>query len=165
MLQSQDQLWLSIEVTFVDRCFHGAPTEGTAAPNFTFPRFMGPTWGSSGADRTQVGPMLAPWTLLSGLWRHDMDFWNTDPLWGESIGDRRIPITKIQWCGALMLFFFADLLLNKQPSSRRRHDAHVTSQSWSPNPEGLRTRRWDELNLKRAFVVHVHNLVGRTIRL
>ena len=26
---------------------------------------MGPTWGPSGADRTQVGPMLAPWTLLS----------------------------------------------------------------------------------------------------
>ena len=29
-------------------------------------RFMGSTWGPSGADRTQVGPMLAPWTLLSG---------------------------------------------------------------------------------------------------
>ena len=29
-------------------------------------RFMGPTWGPSGADRIQVGPMLAPWTLLSG---------------------------------------------------------------------------------------------------
>ena len=28
--------------------------------------FMGPTWGSTGADRTQVGPMLAPRTLLSG---------------------------------------------------------------------------------------------------
>ena len=28
-------------------------------------RFMGPTWGPSGADRTQVGPMLASWTLLS----------------------------------------------------------------------------------------------------
>ena len=27
---------------------------------------MGPTWGPSGADRTQAGPMLAPWTLLSG---------------------------------------------------------------------------------------------------
>ena len=27
---------------------------------------MGPTWGPSGADRTQVGPMLAPWTFLSG---------------------------------------------------------------------------------------------------
>ena len=30
-------------------------------------RFMGPTWGPSGADRTQVGPMLTPWTLLSGM--------------------------------------------------------------------------------------------------
>ena len=30
-------------------------------------RFMSPTWGPSGADRTQVGPMLAPWTLLSGI--------------------------------------------------------------------------------------------------
>ena len=29
-------------------------------------RFMGPTRGPSGTDRTQVGPMLAPWTLLSG---------------------------------------------------------------------------------------------------
>ena len=29
-------------------------------------RFMGPTWGPPGADRTQVGPMLAPWSLLSG---------------------------------------------------------------------------------------------------
>ena len=29
-------------------------------------RFMGPTWGASGADRTQAGPMLAPWTLRSG---------------------------------------------------------------------------------------------------
>ena len=29
-------------------------------------RSMGPTWGSFGADRTHVGPMLAPWTLLSG---------------------------------------------------------------------------------------------------
>ena len=28
-------------------------------------RFMGPTWGPSGATRTQVGPN--PWTLLSGL--------------------------------------------------------------------------------------------------
>ena len=33
-------------------------------------RFMGPTWGTSGADRTQVGPMLAPWTLLSGTYNN-----------------------------------------------------------------------------------------------
>ena len=30
-------------------------------------RFMGPTWGPSGAARTQVGPMLATGTLLSGV--------------------------------------------------------------------------------------------------
>ena len=29
--------------------------------------FMGPTWGPSGADRTQVGLMLAQWTLPSGI--------------------------------------------------------------------------------------------------
>ena len=29
-------------------------------------RFMGPIRGPSGADRTQVGPMLATWTLLYG---------------------------------------------------------------------------------------------------
>ena len=29
-------------------------------------RFMGPTLSPSGTDRTQVGPMLAPWTLFSG---------------------------------------------------------------------------------------------------
>ena len=29
--------------------------------------FMGPTWGPPGADRTQEGPMLAPWILLSGF--------------------------------------------------------------------------------------------------
>ena len=30
-------------------------------------KFMGLTWGPPGADRTQVGPMLAPSTLLSGI--------------------------------------------------------------------------------------------------
>ena len=30
-------------------------------------RFMRPTWGPSGADRAEVGPMLAPLTLISGM--------------------------------------------------------------------------------------------------
>ena len=38
-------------IPFPDSKFHGAN--------------MGPTW--SGVDRTQVSPILAPWTLLSGL--------------------------------------------------------------------------------------------------
>ena len=29
-------------------------------------RVMGPTWGSPGSCRPQMGPILAPWTLLSG---------------------------------------------------------------------------------------------------
>ena len=29
-------------------------------------KFMGPTWGPPGSCRPHVGPMLAPWTLLSG---------------------------------------------------------------------------------------------------
>ena len=30
--------------------------------------FMWPTWGPPGSCRPQMGPMLAPWTLLSGVW-------------------------------------------------------------------------------------------------
>ena len=29
-------------------------------------KFMGPTWGPTGSCRPQMGPMLVPWTLLSG---------------------------------------------------------------------------------------------------
>ena len=29
-------------------------------------KFMGPTWGPPGSYRPQMGPILAPWTLLSG---------------------------------------------------------------------------------------------------
>ena len=32
-------------------------------------RFMGPTWGPHGADRTQVGPMLAKWTYDKMIFR------------------------------------------------------------------------------------------------
>ena len=41
--------------------------EVVMVPTSLIARFLGPTWGPSGADRTQVGSMLAPWTLLSGL--------------------------------------------------------------------------------------------------
>ena len=34
-------------------------------------KFTWPTWGPPGSCRTQMGPMLAPWTLLSGtVWSH-----------------------------------------------------------------------------------------------
>ena len=69
-------------------------------------RFMGPAWGPSGADRTQVGPMLAPWTLLFGpfvKWSHQLKMASTH----EGLVIWRIDI-----------FFVAGLsnLLNKQSS-------------------------------------------------
>ena len=33
----------------------------------TISKFMGSTWGPSGPDRAQVGPMLTPWILPSGF--------------------------------------------------------------------------------------------------
>ena len=46
----------------------------TPSPNHKYvialmARFMGPTWGPPGADSTLVGPMLATWTLLSGIYQ------------------------------------------------------------------------------------------------
>ena len=40
-------------------------------------RLMGSTWGPPGADRTQVGPTLAPWSLLSGtqFWKPSSSLW------------------------------------------------------------------------------------------
>ena len=46
--------------------------------NFLIVRFVGPTWGPSGADRTQVGPMLVPRTLLSGLRGSIRALWLSD---------------------------------------------------------------------------------------
>ena len=39
---------------------HSSLTQGPFRNTFLMARFMGPTWGPSGADRAQVGPMLAP---------------------------------------------------------------------------------------------------------
>ena len=39
---------------------------GTTFKHTQIARFMGPTWDPPGADRTQVGPMLATLTLLYG---------------------------------------------------------------------------------------------------
>ena len=61
--------------TIPDSKVHGAnmgPIWGRQDPGgphagpMNFAKVHGATWGPSGADRTQVGPMLAPWTLLSG---------------------------------------------------------------------------------------------------
>ena len=44
---------------------------------------MGPTWGPPGSCRPQMGPMMAPWSLLSGYSPcHDM-YW--EPLWSADV--------------------------------------------------------------------------------
>ena len=50
--------------TLTVKCLH----ERTAALIMTtqIARFMGPTWGPPGSCWPQMGPMLAPWTSLSG---------------------------------------------------------------------------------------------------
>ena len=41
--------------------------------NTQIAKFMGPPWGPPGSSRPQIGPMLAPWTLLPGhiIWQFD----------------------------------------------------------------------------------------------
>ena len=68
-------------------------------------KVMGPTWGPPGSCRPRMGPMLAPWTLLSGIivgmyrgwgccmcvwWRHDMDTFSAllTPCAGKSVDSR-----------------------------------------------------------------------------
>ena len=55
-------------------------------------RFMGPIWDPPGTDKAQVGSMLAPWTLLSGIcystlrtwWRLcALVNWITDGSWND----------------------------------------------------------------------------------
>ena len=46
-----------------DTCY--TLTQKTTTKTSLVAKFLGPTWGSSGAERTQVGPMLTPGTLLS----------------------------------------------------------------------------------------------------
>ena len=51
------------------KCFHLMMSSCGLATITQIAKFMGPTWGPPGSCRPQMGPMLAPWTLLSGrLW-------------------------------------------------------------------------------------------------
>ena len=55
-------------------------------------QFMGPTWGPPGSCRLQMGPMMAPWTLLSGLLRGDQEF--TNSLNSSAHGECVSPVAK-----------------------------------------------------------------------
>ena len=66
---------------------------------------MGPTWGPSGSCRPQMGPMLAPWTLPSGILiiSADAQFmsvdirWSADQVWATT-NNREVLIFKYFHC-------------------------------------------------------------------
>ena len=64
-------------------------------------KFMGLTWDPSGSCRPQMGPMLAPWALLSGkFWQPSRHSWQ----FNISAGSRTVHVVYCQvsvslWCG------------------------------------------------------------------
>ena len=81
-------------------------------------KFMGPTWGPSGADRTQVGPMLAPWTLLSGwlidilhgcFFRWDLFMINQKVNYENFVGKLIIYTTTMMTSCCVLWFIFSNL--------------------------------------------------------
>ena len=119
----------------LNRCTHLYIVPGAWISQTTLiARFVGPTWGPSVADRTQVGPMLAPWTLLSGKFSNIASdrlaanmmtssngniFRVTGPLRGGFTGQRLIPAQRPVTRNFGVFF---DLRLNKLLSkqSKRR---------------------------------------------
>ena len=56
------------ESYFICKDCHNACEEALVKIYILIARFMGPTWGLPGADRTQVGPMLVTWTNMGPTW-------------------------------------------------------------------------------------------------
>ena len=67
------------------RCWAAEPHRYVFNKTSLIAKFMGPTWDPPGDDRPQVGPMLAPWTLLSGLRvRITLVLWFVSSIFSES---------------------------------------------------------------------------------
>ena len=67
--------------------------------NSQIAKFMGPAWGPPGSCRPQMGPMLAPWTLLSGIVLPPFDSlqhlqWWSSRLWEEHNWNRNLVTLK-----------------------------------------------------------------------
>ena len=56
--------WCSVKVCIYSRKYTQAQGIRYKLPQIA--KFMGPTWGSPGSCQPQMGPMWAPWALLSG---------------------------------------------------------------------------------------------------
>ena len=63
-------------------------------------RFMGPTWGPPGSCRPQMGPMLAPWALLSGLVCNEHD-----SIYDMTLMSSLLPWWIIHWHKQTMIWY------------------------------------------------------------
>ena len=75
-------------------------------------KFMGPTWGPSGSCRPHMGPMLAPWTSLSGQLRITMTMceWCGDSTYSQHWGSHATLRNMVRWqvhCGSIIIVFLA----------------------------------------------------------
>ena len=78
-------------------------------------RFMGPTWDPSGADRTQAGPMLAPWILPSrnSLQNSRVEFPSSSEFrrpWGDR-GREQVPLLWCHHCFSYVMIYRWDITI------------------------------------------------------
>ena len=52
---------------WLNKCRSGDTMSWSMRKTYKIAKFMGSTWGPPGSCRPQMGPMLAPWVLLSGI--------------------------------------------------------------------------------------------------
>ena len=81
-------------------------------------------------------PILLSVFSLSATWKqymmiswHGNAFRITGPLWGVSTGHKRIPLTKGQWCGAL-IFLWCQPELTAEKTVERRVNRNVLMPMW-----------------------------------
>ena len=137
-------------------------------------KFMGPTWGPTGSCRPQMGPMLAPWTLLSGLtiptdnghprhdkWEHHGGVCSTgdehitelneeQTEWFVASDDKhhhQVPA----WNKITNYNFWCSIL---SPTYMHAHVTHIKVQQW------LRYIKW--LFISVVFFTHTHIAYTRT---
>ena len=112
----------------------GIPITGTRVITLQT-RFMGTTWGPPGAVRTQVGPILPRWTLLSGH---------------ITLRLPQSPRSKSAEFGGIWFNHSTTVA-----SDLRHRDVHVTSvsQQWQHNErDGVSNNRRLDYLLKRLFM-------------
>ena len=132
-------------------------------------KFMGPTWGPPGSSRPQMGPMLAPWTLLPGLyncWRTPIQFSYqpcsvaSEPLWelmlrlspnlSQFVRFSERPIWESDLLVQEMDFLAIRLTVLQRDRTYMHQTGQVISESlsyltlswpygWPPNPPGFRS--------------------------